>query len=228
MDIKKIDKSEDLNILHTKCKEIKEITVVEKNEIESMKKALKKDDGLGLAANQVGIDKRIVLIFKDIKREKGIIRKNGKEIMKTKFDQSEIIVMINPIFKPLSNKITQEVESCLSVPLTSEECEKEEENNLVVERYKDIEVTYLDENLQLKTLEAHDLCARIIQHEVDHLNGSLYIDYNLEEYKNKVLPETMVQAINTYETEKARLLLNNLTEAKDDILLQNGKNNIQK
>lgn len=187
--IKTIDKIEDLELLYTKCTDIIKITPAETKIIKNMKTILEKD-GLGIAANQIGSDKRIVAILKDIQEDE-----KGKITCKKPL---EIIIMINPEFKKLSNKTIEKTEACLSINLEEKERDKEQENNLVVKRYKAIEISYLDENLKPQRLKAYDLCARVVQHEIDHLNGKLYIDYNLKAYKEKVLPNKTKAILDLY------------------------------
>lgn len=121
-------------------------------------------DGIGLAANQVGVLRRIIVAdissledYKDIKP----------------------FALINPevIFK--EGKCTME-EGCLSVPDVRGE----------VERPKKIIVKYKDTNFTDRQIEAEDLLARVILHELDHLNGVLFIDY-LPKSKKQELKETI-------------------------------------
>ncbi|MDI6779299.1 MAG: peptide deformylase [Bacteroidota bacterium] len=108
-------------------------------------------DGIGLAANQVGVLKRIIVVdiscledFKDVKP----------------------LALINPEVIYKEGKCTME-EGCLSVPEVRAE----------IVRPKTIKVRYKDTNFQDQELEANDILARVILHEIDHLNGVLFIDY---------------------------------------------------
>ena len=107
-------------------------------------------NGIGLAAIQIGIPKRIIVI--DLNRD---------EI------QKKPMYFVNPVIKnkdPL--KATYE-EGCLSVPNQFAE----------VDRPSKCEVKYLDYNGEEKLLKADGLLATCIQHEMDHLEGILFIDY---------------------------------------------------
>ncbi len=96
--------------------------------------------GIGLSANQLGYDKRVI-----------IVDYNNKPV-----------VMINPAWIKAERSLTEElVERCLSYPCM----------RAVVKRYKDIAVTYYDETGHFHRLLAEGMAARIIQHEVDHLDG---------------------------------------------------------
>ena len=107
-------------------------------------------NGIGLAAIQIGIPKRIIVI--DLNRD---------EI------QKEPMYFVNPVIKnkdPL--KATYE-EGCLSVPNQFAE----------VDRPSKCEVEYLDYDGNKKLLKADGLLATCVQHEMDHLEGTLFIDY---------------------------------------------------
>jgi len=107
------------------------------------------DDGIGLAAPQVARNIRICVI--------------GKAA-----DPSlqEDLVLVNPVWKPRSKKKNVDVEGCLSVPNVFGK----------VKRYSNIMVEAYDRNGQPLSFAANHFFARVIQHEVDHLNGILFID----------------------------------------------------
>lgn len=109
--------------------------------------------GIGLAANQVGLLKRIIVVDTDYNEEdKPENRKNP-------------IILINPEIIYREGKISTE-EACLSVP----------EYVADVERAEKIKVRYQDIDGLTKELSAEDLLAVCIQHEIDHLEGTLFID----------------------------------------------------
>ncbi|MES2252143.1 MAG: peptide deformylase [Pseudomonadota bacterium] len=108
------------------------------------------EDGVGLAAPQVGISMRLVVI--DISE-----RAPGTTLLR----------MVNPEITWRSNELNTCVEGCLSVP----------ELRADVSRPKAIKMHYLDENGTLQHIESDDNLATCIQHELDHLDGKLYIDY---------------------------------------------------
>ena len=103
--------------------------------------------GIGLAAIQVNVAKQIIVI--DISE-----------------DKSSPLVLINPQIVSRRGKADRE-EGCLSVPEIFEP----------VTRAAEISVRYLDRDGQEKELQAHELLATCIQHELDHLQGKLFIDY---------------------------------------------------
>ena len=144
-------------ILSKKCKEV-DIENIDENildEIEDLKATLDFQGGFGIAAPQVGIDKRIVII------------KVNKETCTYK-DSEEVptTVMINPTWKKLSDETYIEYEGCMSVPQVRGK----------VERYTKIEVTYYNENKEKIVKEVKGFTARDIQHECDHLDGIVFLE----------------------------------------------------
>lgn len=104
--------------------------------------------GIGLAASQVNVHKRLV-------------------VMDLSEDQSEPRVFINPEFEFLTDETEQYQEGCLSVPGFYE----------TVERPQKVRINALDRDGQAFELIAEGLLAVCIQHECDHLNGKLFVDY---------------------------------------------------
>ena len=107
-------------------------------------------NGIGLAAIQIGIPKRIIVM--DIKKEPK--KKNP-------------LYFVNPIIKNKALDKSVYEEGCLSIPNQFAE----------IERPKKCEVEYLDYYGEKKFLKAEGLLATCIQHEIDHLEGILFIDY---------------------------------------------------
>ncbi|MNF40876.1 Peptide deformylase [compost metagenome] len=104
--------------------------------------------GIGLAATQVNVHKRLV-------------------VMDLSEDKSEPRVFINPEFEPLTEQMDQYQEGCLSVPGFYEN----------VDRPQKVGIKALDRDGQPFELIAEGLLAVCIQHECDHLNGKLFVDY---------------------------------------------------
>lgn len=103
--------------------------------------------GIGLAAPQIGMSIRLVVI--DVKR-----------------DTKKPIVLINPIYTALDEEKIPSFETCLSVPLRSGE----------VQRYKKVSVNALGVDGEPIELIGEKFLANVFQHEIDHLDGILYID----------------------------------------------------
>jgi peptide deformylase len=113
--------------------------------------------GIGLAATQVNVHKRIVTI--DLSE-----------------DQSEPLVLVNPDYKILDEALEEMQEGCLSVPGFFEN----------VTRPNSIEVTSLDRDGNPQNFVADGLLAVCIQHELDHLNGKLFVDYLSTLKRNRI------------------------------------------
>lgn len=118
-------------------------------------------DGLGLASTQVGISKRVVVI--DLGERYGI--------------RSKPLLMANPELQWVSTDTQVTQEGCLSLPSFYE--------NVV--RPLEVHVSYVDENNQQQRLEASGLLADCIQHEIDHLNGVLFIEHLSSLKRNLIL-----------------------------------------
>ena len=106
--------------------------------------------GIGLAAIQIGVPKRIIVI--DISRD---------------INKKEPMCFVNPVIKNKNSEKAIYEEGCLSVPNQFAE----------IERPNKCEVQYLDYEGQKQLLKAEGLLATCIQHEMDHLEGILFIDY---------------------------------------------------
>lgn len=119
------------------------------NLIDNMGKVMYEASGIGLAANQVGVPKRII-VFDINYREKG----------------KDLNVLINPTIVLAEDKIEFE-EGCLSVP--------DFKDNITRKKY--LKVKGVDRHGKPIDIEAEDLLAICIQHEIDHLNGKLILDH---------------------------------------------------
>ena len=116
--------------------------------------------GIGLAAIQIGVPKRIIVM--DISRDE---------------NKKEPIYFVNPVIKNKNSEKAIYEEGCLSVPDQFAE----------IERPNACEVEYLDYNGEKKILKADGLLATCVQHEMDHLEGILFIDYLSKLKKSMIL-----------------------------------------
>jgi peptide deformylase len=107
------------------------------------------EDGIGLAAPQVGINKQVIVV--DCAPDK---------------PEAPVLVLINPVITKTGGKACVIQEGCLSVPQVF----------LDVTRPETIEVSFKDEQGRPQKLTAEGLLARVIQHEIDHLNGVMFVD----------------------------------------------------
>lgn len=148
-------------ILRKKSKDVSELTDRLKELISDMKDTMKIHGGCGLAAVQVGVLKKIIICAPE--------------------EDKEPVVLINPEIISTSKETEEDSEGCLSV----------DGYRGKVVRPKNIVVKAKDENMKDMEFDADGFFARIICHEVDHLNGVLYTD--------KVVPGTL-KDVNEEET----------------------------
>ncbi|TKB46425.1 peptide deformylase [Thalassotalea mangrovi] len=134
--------------LRTVAEPVTEVTDETRKIIEDMFETMYDENGVGLAATQVNIHQRIV-------------------VMDVSDDRSEPLVFINPEIIEASEDIMINEEGCLSVP----GCYAK------VERHTQVKVKALDKNGEEFSLDASELLAICIQHELDHLKGVLFVDY---------------------------------------------------
>ena len=138
-------------LLRQKANKIKKVTNNEILIAKKMRDIMNKAPGVGLAANQIGILKEIVTV--------SFVDQNTKN----KIEYS----LFNPnIISYSKEKVVME-EGCLSLPNQFAE----------IERSEKITVEYLDEKNLLVKKQADGIEARILQHEIDHLSGKLFVDY---------------------------------------------------
>jgi peptide deformylase len=144
-------------VLRQKAEEVKEITNEIKKIVKDMEETLAEQNGVGLAANQVGIPKKILLV----------------DLTKSNGDRK--IALINPRIISCSEEECDFEEGCLSVPGVWG----------IVTRPRQIKLKGTLLSGQTFVIDADDHFARVLQHEMDHLNGKLFIDYLLPEDKEK-------------------------------------------
>ena len=129
---------------------VEKIGINEKKLIDDLFETMYVSNGIGLAAVQVGILKRILVVD-----------------VSTKDEKNQPIVLINPVIKNLSDNTSVYEEGCLSIP----------ETFIEIERPKICEVEYIDEKGSKKNLKCDGLLSTCIQHEINHLDGKLIIDH---------------------------------------------------
>ena len=138
---------------------IEKVGVNEKKLINDLFETMYNSKGIGLAAVQVGILKRILVIDVSSKDEK-----------------KEPLSFINPIIKSVSDETSIYEEGCLSIPDTFIE----------IERPKICEVEYIDINGKPQNIKCDGLLSTCLQHEINHLDGKLIID-NLTKLKRDII-----------------------------------------
>ena len=149
MSVKKI-LIEPNKLLRQISKNVNQVGADERALMDDMLDTMYDAPGIGLAAIQIGVPKRIIVM--DIGRDE---------------NKKEPIYFVNPVIKNKNKEKVKYEEGCLSVPDQFAE----------IERPNTCEVEYLDYDGKQKLLKADGLLATCIQHEMDHLEGILFIDY---------------------------------------------------
>ena len=152
-------------ILRKKCEPLEKVDTNTRKLMDDMLATMYAAPGIGLSAVQIGILKRLVVI--DISRDE---------------EKKNPIFLINPEIINQSKKISVYEEGCLSIPGQFAE----------IERPAECTLKYIDYNGKEKELKADGLLATCIQHEVDHLNGILFIDY-LSKLKKDMIIKKLVK-----------------------------------
>jgi peptide deformylase len=137
-------------VLRKKARIVKHPSAELVQSADNMLETMRKANGIGLAANQVGLLQRLIVV--DMTGSEGV-------------EKFEPLVMFNPEVLDEEGKWLLE-EGCLSLPELRDE----------VQRAEGIRVQFRDRNFDVRELEASGMLGRVIQHEVDHLNGVLFVD----------------------------------------------------
>ena len=153
-------------ILRKKCEPLEKVDTETKKLMDDMLETMYAAPGIGLAAVQVGILKRLVVI--DIAKEE---------------ENKKPIFLINPQIINQSKNTSVYEEGCLSLPGQFAE----------IERPAECTIKYIDYNGKEKELKSDGLLATCIQHEVDHLNGILFIDYLSKLKKDMIIKKLVKQ-----------------------------------
>jgi peptide deformylase len=136
-------------VLRQPAKRITKIDDELRQLVREMLQTMYSEDGIGLAAPQVGIHKQLIVI--DCEPDNAA---------------TPALILINPTIKQVSRELCVAQEGCLSIPKVF----------LDVKRPRIIEVSYKDEYGRPHTLKANELLSRCIQHEIDHLSGVVFVD----------------------------------------------------
>ena len=164
MAIRKILKFPDQD-LRIKAKPVETFDEELKTLTEDMFETMHSVNGIGLAATQIGVAKQVAVI--DISPEK-----------------NEPLVIVNPAIQILDPSKTEDYdEGCLSVPGFFEK----------ISRPSDIKLTYQDLNGKKQEIKPEGLLTKVVQHELDHLNGRLFVDHISElkrrRIRNKIIKQ---------------------------------------
>ena len=163
MAIRKILKFPDQD-LRIKAKPVETFDEKLKTLTDDMFETMHSVDGIGLAATQIGVAKQVAVI--DISPEK-----------------NEPLVIVNPVIQILDPSKTEDYdEGCLSVPGFFEK----------ISRPSDIKLTYQDLNGKKQEIKPEGLLTKVVQHELDHLNGRLFVDH-ISELKRRRIRNKIVK-----------------------------------
>jgi len=156
-------------LLRQISKPVQKVGDEERALMDDMLETMYEAPGIGLAAIQIGVPKRIIVM--DISRDE---------------DKKEPRYFVNPIIKNRNKEKVKYEEGCLSVPDQFAE----------IERPNSCEIEYLDYNGKKQLLKADGLLATCIQHEMDHLEGILFIDYLSKLKRSMIIKKLSKNKIN--------------------------------
>lgn len=145
--------------LKVKAKRVEKVDAETAQLMEDMLETMYAAPGIGLAAPQVGVSKRVIVVDVSPEGERNPLR------------------MVNPEILWTSDEMREYEEGCLSLP----------EQYDTVTRPDRVKVRYLDHQNEIREIEADGLLATCIQHEIDHLDGKLFVDHLSSLKRNMVL-----------------------------------------
>jgi peptide deformylase len=153
---------------------IERIDATLKRLVDDMFATMYKAPGVGLAAVQVAVPRRLLVM----------------DIVKNDTDPKKPIVMLNPeIVEVIGDQLRMHEEGCLSIPDIYAELERPEK----------VRVRYMDLSGKQTEMVCEGMLATVVQHEIDHLNGKLFIDY-LSKLKRDIIIKKMAKAKRDEET----------------------------
>lgn len=153
--------------LSTNAKPVENIDGALQQLIDDMSTTMYQACGIGLASVQVGVDKRLIII-------------DARQILDAGEEKNSPLILINPTIVAAEGSVISENEGCLSVP----------DFRANVKRHQSVAVEGFDRHGKPVRMERDDFLAIVLQHEIDHLNGTLFIDrlssLKRQMYKRKV------------------------------------------
>jgi len=144
--------------LHEKCVKVKKFNNELANLAKNMVETLFKYNGVGLAAPQIGKNIRLIVIEYNKKRFEETENQNMPDI--------PLLIIINPKIISHSKEVEVDIEGCLSLP----------DQEFKIKRYESIKVLANDVDGRRVKIKASGVLSRVLQHEIDHLDGILIID----------------------------------------------------
>ncbi len=160
--------------------------------IHEMRDVMRDAPGVGLAAPQIGLPLQLAVIED---REDLLKSLSAEDLAERERRPVPFHVIINPVIAYSSDEMKKFYEGCLSLPGFS----------AVVPRARTIRVQYLDERAEPQFVQTSGWYARILQHEIDHLRGALYID--------RMVTRTFTTLDNWTRLHKGKPVLQSLTDA---------------
>ena len=154
---------------------LEKVSMNEKKLINDLFDTMYASKGIGLAAVQIGILKRILVID-----------------VSTKDEKREPLSFINPVIKKVSDETSIYEEGCLSVPGVWEE----------IERPDQCTVNYLDKNGDEQSIRCQGMLATVIQHEMDHLNGVVFVDHLSKLKRDRAIKKSIKSRVSEPENDK--------------------------
>lgn len=151
--------------LHTRAKPVASVDDRIRQLVADMHETMLAADGVGLAATQVDVHERVIVID-------------------TSDTRNELHVLINPVIIARSDELVSSDEGCLSVPETYDK----------VRRHAQVTVRALDQHGEQRELEAEGLLAVCVQHEMDHLEGKVFVEYLSPLKRNRIRARMLKQA----------------------------------
>ena len=143
-------------VLRAKAKPLDTVTDDVRHTLAAMLAAMQGANGIGLAAPQIGVLQRLV-VFHDTEGERGA----------RVYKSTPPLMMVNPVFLAKSDEMIDSEEGCLSIPRLFD----------TIQRHAWVKVGYVDEHGNPREIEGDGLLGRCLQHELDHLDGVLFIDH---------------------------------------------------
>ena len=143
--------------LHTVARPVEQVDTRIQALVDDMLATMYAAQGIGLAATQVDVHERVIVI--DVSE-----------------DRNQPLVLINPELVAVSDEMIVGDEGCLSVPAVYDK----------VERHARVTVQALDREGQLRALDAEELLAVCVQHEMDHLRGKVFVEYLSALKRNRI------------------------------------------
>ena len=154
-------------VLHRPCTPVAAFDETLRRLVLDMFASMTAADGVGLAANQIGVDARVFVIDCPDAADEDVV---GYVVNPT-------LTRLDPVGDEPAEEVTEE--GCLSVPGPYAE----------LERAFRARVDGVDAHGEHTSIEATGMAARCLQHEVDHLNGTVYVDLLTEEHRERLLAE---------------------------------------